>query len=578
MYTRCNSCAFCFLVINDIPTISTHYDDLIIDDDPPETRIIQTLDALCSAFMIARQSSIRKHLPSYATRADINTWTDETSQSAKQSRKSVVNLYIAVLHSVSEIVCGHEAAKKSLFELAKTFTQSYDTIPASNVQTQSLIQVIANSKKSSIEKRVSRALLTTSLTRKEINRQISSNFNFQFNWKTYSRARKDVTQLLDGQPLEITARSLQRYNPAAVDVAIAFILSHENVSFLSWGTKSISVDGTVHTFPKIIRKRTKTRIFKCYETVTSLEQRLPRCIFFRIVSILTHSDNQLRTAVDYVTTTLVNDNFSVVKRIAQHFITAPAEREAYEQELEIARRHLKYGLDRTIDKTNCVIHCTGYGLNLPKRQKKTNDSVSPEAPSSTTAIASASDEPWNLTPDSDVPTCNDCKHLLYVFKHLENKINVFPQPNVSAKMALAETVRKTKLFAGHKMRVVNQQRGNAKAVEDMKARCLLLGYCDECIITIDWKMKWEQLWLRESTTAFFGKRGISWHGAMILYCTIEYIDGVKTAVLQRVYMDHILENENKQDRTAVAAVLEAVIIGNQILIRFITLPSLIFFF
>ena len=26
-------------------------------------------------------------------------------------------------------------------------------------------------------------------------------------------------------------------------------------------------------------------------------------------------------------------------------------------------------------------------------------------------------------------------------------------------------------------------------------------------------------------------------------------------------MDHILENENKQDRTAVAAVLEAVIIG-----------------
>ena len=177
MYTRCNSCAFCFLVINDIPTISTHYDDLIIDDDPPETRIIQTLDALCSAFMIARQSSIRKHLPSYATRADINTWTDETSQSAKQSRKSVVNLYIAVLHSVSEIVCGHEAAKKSLFELAKTFTQSYDNIPASNVQTQSLIQVIANSKKSSIEK--SLACAAYNFVNKKRN-QSSNLLQFQF--------------------------------------------------------------------------------------------------------------------------------------------------------------------------------------------------------------------------------------------------------------------------------------------------------------------------------------------------------------------------------------------------------------
>ena len=383
--------------------------------------------------------------------------------------------------------------------------------------------MFANSAKLSVERRVSRALLTASLTRKEINNQISSNLNFQFNWKIYSSARKDFKKLLDGQPLEITTRTLQRYNPAAIDTAIDFILSHENVSFLSWGTKSLCVDGIVQTFPKIIRKRTKTRIFQAYESVISLEQRLSRCIFFRIVSILTHSDNQLRKAVDYVTTTLVNDNFSVVKRIAQHFITVPAEREAFEEELEIGRRHLKYGLDRSIDQTTCVVHCTGYGLNLPKPRTTTNTSVSSEAESSPNGITSASDEPCYLTPDSDVPTCNDCKHLLYLFKHLETKIDASPDINESAKIALAETVRKTQLFAGHKMRVVNQQRANAKAVEDMKARCLLLGYCDECIITFDWKMKWEQMWLRESTTGFFGKRGISWHGEMILYCTLNRI-------------------------------------------------------
>lgn len=134
----CNRYDF-FSVQNGIPSTSTNDEDLILDDDPPDPRIIQTIDDLCSAFMIAPQSSTKKHLPSYTTRADVNTWTDENSKSAKRARKGVVNFYLVVLRYVSEILFGHDAAHKSLCELAKTLTKNDDTVPCNGGQTKSLI-------------------------------------------------------------------------------------------------------------------------------------------------------------------------------------------------------------------------------------------------------------------------------------------------------------------------------------------------------------------------------------------------------------------------------------------------------
>ena len=74
-------------------------EDVIFDDDQEDPRIIQTLDALCTAFTIAPESATRKHLPYYTTRADVNTWTDESSKSAKRLRKSVFSLYLNILRS-----------------------------------------------------------------------------------------------------------------------------------------------------------------------------------------------------------------------------------------------------------------------------------------------------------------------------------------------------------------------------------------------------------------------------------------------------------------------------------------------
>jgi hypothetical protein len=70
------------------------------------------------------------------------------------------------------------------------------------------------------------------------------------------------------------------------------------------------------------------------------------------------------------------------------------------------------------------------------------------------------------------------------------------------------------LYQGHRMRVCNQQ--DAIQVEDDKIReeCFKTKRdSTTCIITIDWKMKFEPERFRESSVHNYGKRGISWHEA-----------------------------------------------------------------
>ena len=47
----------------------------------------------------------------------------------------------------------------------------------------------------------------------------------------------------------------------------------------------------------------------------------------------------------------------------------------------------------------------------------------------------------------------------------------------------------------------------------------------ECFNTINYKMKLDPIYYREKTVDHYGKRGMSWHGAMLPYYTMEETDG-----------------------------------------------------
>jgi hypothetical protein len=101
----------------------------------------------------------------------------------------------------------------------------------------------------------------------------------------------------------------------------------------------------------------------------------------------------------------------------------------------------------------------------------------------------------------------------------------------------------------------------------MKINCLQNKTVNECVIHLDYNMKFEPVYFREKTVDHYGKRQRSWHGAMITF----YTDGVRTTLQNMYYMDHVVKNESKQDITSVISILEAVIIGLQIIFSHLTM-------
>lgn len=85
---------------------------------------------------------------------------------------------------------------------------------------------------------------------------------------------------------------------------------------------------------------------------------------------------------------------------------------------------------------------------------------------------------------------------------------------------------------------------------------------------MDWKMKFEARTMRETSQAFYGKRGLSWHGVMLEYYRKETVlKGTKEGGVEeldiaqavKVYIDQILEGENKQEVPSTIAAIDAAV-------------------
>ena len=212
--------------------------------------------------------------------------------------------------------------------------------------------------KHSVEFKISRAFICGSVTRKEFFELRDTNPNLSLSCNSYRQGVKHFETLIIGEPIAIFKKSLQRFDPASVDQAVAFILSNENVSFLSWGTKRIMLDGVVTHFPAITRKKSRSQMFAKYliDNTVKTQTRIPinRTNFLKLASALTHKDQKLRRAVDYVTGFLVNDNFSTIQRLIDSFFL-PTKKKEIGEEIELARRYLKYGFSDNL--TNMSSTC-----------------------------------------------------------------------------------------------------------------------------------------------------------------------------------------------------------------------------
>jgi len=78
------------------------------------------------------------------------------------------------------------------------------------------------------------------------------------------------------------------------------------------------------------------------------------------------------------------------------------------------------------------------------------------------------------------------------------------------------------------------------------------------VVTLDYKMKLDPLYSREKTVDHYGKRGMSWHGSMIQYYTMGNFEENTAPFLNKLFLDHIVDNENKKDKLVVISILEIV--------------------
>lgn len=147
----------------------------------------------------------------------------------------------------------------------------------------------------------------------------------------------------------------------------------------------------------------------------------------------------------------------------------------------------------------------------------------------------------------------------FFFHQLNNIILSSPEDQDSAVRTLRGAQEKAILFMGHRLRVINQQVAIEQTLDSIRQH--FLNGITECFVTIDYKMKLDPIYYREKTVDHYGKRGMSLHGAMLQYNTIEETDGNLTPKLGKYYMGHVIDNENKQDKLAIFSLLEAVIMG-----------------
>ena len=128
---------------------------------------------------------------------------------------------------------------------------------------------------------------------------------------------------------------------------------------------------------------------------------------------------------------------------------------------------------------------------------------------------------------------------------------------VDALKGIEDIGQKFELFRSHKARVAKAQEFQSQLEETLKKECQnkKSDYPTECVITIDWKMRFQERATREMTVMHFGKRGISWHGIMLMF--FKWSNTANCAACHIVYLHQILDGTTLQDGYATVSMVEA---------------------
>ena len=144
--------------------------------------------------------------------------------------------------------------------------------------------------------------------------------------------------------------------------------------------------------------------------------------------------------------------------------------------------------------------------------------------------------------------------------HIYNTLEQITQDDMER--VIDDMSDKFKIFMLHRHRVKNQRNALDQVEIDMETTAKeSRRFSSQMLVVIDFKMKFEAMNARETMPENFGKRGMGWHGAALMY--YEWDDILDKAVRKLVYIDQILDKNSKQDASAVISLLEAIIAASR---------------
>lgn len=479
------------------------------------------------------ESNLR-NMPSRAKREGETKFNDLPPPQRSTALQAVVRGLLRIV----EIVYPGDPDALLAAVIDKAAKKTHQPTPAmADKNLDNMVRAMLAAPRGSVELRVLRAALCSAYPRAAIKDALPAASKLSICSNTFTAARHDFDELLQGHSLASTKHTRARFNPAQIDAAVSFILSEQYVGPLTWGWRKVPLNGFQEAkVPAFVRNVSKTHMYQQY-AVADVGQDMPklsRSTIFELISMLTTGQELLLSQTDLATVKLVHENLHRAERMIIQFIANPQEQK-YMLRMKavlanfLENQYIQHAVKESGDVEHS--HSLSYGLNISKEHALRNQA-----------------------------RCNACRLVPYFFSKLKDHVRttLIVHEDVSTESLLKQVEvlhGNTQAYMAHKIRTANQQVALLDLHQEMKHQCENERNTapKDVIIVAGFKQNFTpgaRLHKNEPS-----RRSICWHACMLIW--YQYNPLTFKADRQAVFCDQIVRDTVEKDESAGIILLEA---------------------
>ena len=253
---------------------------------------------------------------------ELRLWDQNISKTNFRAWLGMVNMIQICANQLIQIICPGSSQFTLRETLAQKLMNENTQIEQRRTKTadeqlnhllQTIFKAMNASKKGSVAKRITRAILCAGVPRTNTLRQACEKFKSTYisTGTTRMEALADYQKLSEGEFVDHPKKySRKRNGDDAIEKAVQFLLHPDKVRTFSWGTtvKHLSENETI-VLPKLQRISSRTNLWSQYleYILKTKDAQIGRTTFFHICNAITYTEEIILGLVDYVQTLLLTE-------------------------------------------------------------------------------------------------------------------------------------------------------------------------------------------------------------------------------------------------------------------------------